>query len=111
MGENLKIDQAVPTLTFEPFADQKAETPKIQPTEPPKPPKPVYEEEALLNEQEKKQVEAFAAKIDLTDSTLVLQYGAGAQKKSPIFRIRRLKTFARKILVRLERCSPTLLES
>ena len=81
MGENLKIDQAVPTLTFEPFADQKAETPKIQPTEPPKPPKPVYEEEALLNEQEKKQVEAFAAKIDLTDSTLVLQYGAGAQKK------------------------------
>ena len=81
MGENLKIDQAVPTLTFEPFADQKAEKPKIQPTEPPKPPKPVYEEEALLNEQEKKQVEAFAAKIDLTDSTLVLQYGAGAQKK------------------------------
>jgi uncharacterized protein YaaN involved in tellurite resistance len=81
MGENLKIDQAVPTLTFEPFADQKAETPKIQPTEPPKPPKPVYEEESLLNEQEKKQVEAFAAKIDLTDSTLVLQYGAGAQKK------------------------------
>ncbi len=81
MGENLKIDQAVPTLTFEPFADQKAETPKVQSAEPPKPPKPVYEEEALLNEQEKKQVEAFAAKIDLTDSTLVLQYGAGAQKK------------------------------
>ena len=81
MGEDLKIDQAVPTLTFEPFADQKAETPKVQPAEPPKPPKPVYEEESLLNEQEKKQVEAFAAKIDLTDSTLVLQYGAGAQKK------------------------------
>ena len=81
MGEDLKIDQAVPTLTFEPFADQKAETPKVQPTEPPKPQKPVYEEESLLNEQEKKQVEAFAAKIDLTDSTLVLQYGAGAQKK------------------------------
>ena len=81
MGEDLKIDQAVPTLTFEPFADQKTQTPKVQQTEPPKPPKPVYEEESLLNEQEKKQVEAFAAKIDLTDSTLVLQYGAGAQKK------------------------------
>ena len=82
MGEDLKTDQAIPTLTFEPFADTKAETtPKVQPTEPPKPPKPVYEEEALLNEQEKKQVEAFAEKIDLNDSTLVLQYGAGAQKK------------------------------
>ena len=35
----------------------------------------------MLSEQEKKQVEAFAEKIDLNNSTLVLQYGAGAQKK------------------------------
>ncbi len=80
MGEDLKIDQ-VPTLTFEPFADQRTEMPKVQTKEPQKPQNPLYEEESLLNEQEKKQVEAFAAKIDLTDSTLVLQYGAGAQKK------------------------------
>lgn len=85
MGEDLKIDQAVPTLTFEPFADSNADKPKVQPAEPPKPQKPVYEEESLLNEQEKKQVEAFAEKIDLTDSTLVLQYGAGAQKKIAVF--------------------------
>lgn len=72
MEEELKLDQAVPTLTFEPFTETKKEEPK---------PDPIYEEEALLSEQEKKQVEAFAEKIDLNNSTLVLQYGAGAQKK------------------------------
>lgn len=72
MEEKLKLDQAVPTLTFEPFTETKKEEPK---------PEPIYEEEALLSEQEKKQVEAFAEKIDLNNSTLVLQYGAGAQKK------------------------------
>ena len=79
MEEELKLDQAVPTLTFEPFAETKKEKPVPQ-QEMPKP-EPIYEEEALLNEQEKKQVEAFAEKIDLNNSTLVLQYGAGAQKK------------------------------
>ena len=72
MEEELKLDKAVPTLTFEPFTETKKEAPK---------PEPIYEEEALLSEQEKKQVEAFAEKIDLNNSTLVLQYGAGAQKK------------------------------
>lgn len=79
MEEELKLDQAVPTLTFEPFAETKKEAPAPQ-QEMPKP-DPIYEEEALLSEQEKKQVEAFAEKIDLNNSTLVLQYGAGAQKK------------------------------
>ena len=79
MEEELKLDQAVPTLTFEPFTEIKKEAPVPQ-QEMPKP-EPIYEEEALLSEQEKKQVEAFAEKIDLNNSTLVLQYGAGAQKK------------------------------
>ena len=79
MEEELKFDQAVPTLTFEPFTETKKEAPAPQ-QEMPKP-EPIYEEEALLSEQEKKQVEAFAEKIDLNNSTLVLQYGAGAQKK------------------------------
>ena len=79
MEEELKLDQAVPTLTFEPFTETKKEAQAPQ-QEMPKP-EPIYEEEALLSEQEKKQVEAFAEKIDLNNSTLVLQYGAGAQKK------------------------------
>ena len=79
MEEELKLDQAVPTLTFEPFTETKNEEPAPQQEMPTT--EPIYEEEALLSEQEKKQVEAFAEKIDLNNSTLVLQYGAGAQKK------------------------------
>ena len=95
MEEELKLDQAVPTLTFEPFTETKKEAPK---------PEPIYEEEALLSEQEKKQVEAFAEKIDLNNSTLVLQYGAGAQKKSQIFLTTRLKMSDQRILARQEPC-------
>jgi len=35
----------------------------------------------MLTEEEKAQVDAFSERIDVTDSTAVLQYGAGAQKK------------------------------
>jgi uncharacterized protein YaaN involved in tellurite resistance len=38
-------------------------------------------DESTLTEEEKKMVESFASKIDLTKSNLILQYGAGAQKK------------------------------
>ena len=39
----------------------------------------------ILSEEEKQQVEAFAKQIDVTNSTAVLQYGAGAQKKMADF--------------------------
>ena len=41
-------------------------------------PEPV---QVVLTPQEEKQVEEFAAKIDLNNAGMVLQYGAGAQKK------------------------------
>ena len=41
---------------------------------------PVQLDESMLSESEKKAVEEFAKKIDIMDSTLVLQYGAAAQK-------------------------------
>ena len=37
-------------------------------------------DESQLNEAERKMVNDFAQKIDITDSTQVLQYGAAAQK-------------------------------
>lgn len=37
--------------------------------------------EVVLTPEEEKMVEEFAAKIDLANSNMVLQYGAGAQKK------------------------------
>ncbi|MCR4923994.1 MAG: toxic anion resistance protein [Lachnospiraceae bacterium] len=39
------------------------------------------EEGVTLTDEETKMVEDFASKIDISDSQLVLQYGAGAQKK------------------------------
>ncbi len=38
-------------------------------------------EEIVLSEEEKAQVEAFAKQIDLSNSTAILNYGAGTQKK------------------------------
>ena len=42
-------------------------------------------DEELLSDDERRQVDAFAKQIDLTDSALVLSYGAGAQKKMADF--------------------------
>ena len=70
--------QSAPTLTLNPFAEEK----KV----------PVVTEEkkevlddSMLSEEEKAQVEAFAQQIDLTNSSVILQYGAGTQKKMADF--------------------------
>lgn len=42
-------------------------------------------DDKVLSEEEKKQVDAFAGQIDVKDSTAILQYGAGAQKKMADF--------------------------
>ena len=76
-----------PTLTLDPFAQPEPEIEvKSQPIEAQRPaaPKPVFDE-SMLSEQEKKMVDDFAAQIDLTNSTVILQYGAGAQKKMADF--------------------------
>ncbi len=42
-------------------------------------------DESILSEAERKMVEEFSQKIDVTDSNLVLQYGAAAQKNIAAF--------------------------
>ncbi len=42
---------------------------------------PVVLDESSLTEEERKMVEDFSEKIDIKNSSIVLQYGAGAQKK------------------------------
>ena len=42
-------------------------------------------DESMLTEAERKMVDEFAQKIDVTDSTVVLQYGAAAQKNIATF--------------------------
>ncbi|BBF41649.1 tellurite resistance protein [Lachnospiraceae bacterium KM106-2] len=76
MMEDMKdmIGQA-PTLTFEPFADTKEEVAVQQEQQ-----APVFDESSLTAE-EQQMVSDFASQIELTNSNVILQYGAGAQKK------------------------------
>lgn len=79
----LNMEQEAPTLTFEPFADEekneiveKESQDIVQQEEE----KPLFDE-SNLTEEECAMVDQFAEKINLSDSNLILQYGAGAQKK------------------------------
>lgn len=66
-----------PSLTFEPFARTAEEKNEVltTPEETPKIP------EVVLTPQEQKMVDDFASQIDITNTQLVMQYGAGSQKK------------------------------
>ncbi len=81
----LKDLEATPTLTFEPFAEEPqrpAATPEAEVA--PELQKPVFDESSLTP-QERQMVDDFAAKIDLNNSQMILQFGAGAQKKMADF--------------------------
>ena len=65
-----------PALTLTPDAPA---TPVVE-AEEKKEVTPVAMDEKLLNDAERKVVDEFSKKIDITDSNLVLQYGAAAQK-------------------------------
>lgn len=79
MEKEFEQFQTTPTLTLDPFQEQQKEAavPAAQEEK-------VFDE-SLLTEDERKAVEAFAEQIDLTDSSLILQYGAGTQKKMADF--------------------------
>ena len=55
-------------------------------------------DESQLTEAERKMVDEFSQKIDLTDSTVVLQYGAAAQKNIAGFSERALNNVRTKDL-------------
>ena len=71
-----ETDVAMPELTLEPNAPAQVEEKKIE---------PVALDDKLLTEQEKKAVDEFSKKIDITDTNMVLQYGAAAQKSVASF--------------------------
>ena len=73
----LTLDSQTISLTLEPELN----TPATPVVEPPKPEaEPVKLDESMLSEAEKQAVADFAKKIDITDSNMILQYGAAAQK-------------------------------
>lgn len=83
MSNEFESVQTVPTLTLEPFAETKqvvaeAKNELVKETEP-------ALDDSILTEEEKQAVAAFAEQIDLTNSSMILQYGAGTQKKMADF--------------------------
>lgn len=73
--------QEAPTLTLEPFAEEKKEVPAATAVKEEAAADSVAQMKAMLTPAEQKQVDDFAAQIDITNSQLVLQYGASSQKK------------------------------
>ena len=71
--------QTAPVLTLEPFKEEEVKQEVVVVEE-----QPVVEE-PLFSEEEQAAVEAFASQIDLTNSSMILQYGAGTQKKMADF--------------------------
>ena len=99
MSKNLdELLQEAPSLTFEPFAETAApkEEEEIIVVEEAK--KALKAVESNLTPAEQKMIDDFAAQIDLTNTQLVLQYGAGSQKKIADFSETALSTVRTKDL-------------
>lgn len=78
MSNEFQDMSTAPTLTLDPFQTQeKKKTPVVQE-------EPALDD-SILTEEERRTVDAFAQQIDLTNSAMVLQYGAGTQKKMADF--------------------------
>ena len=97
MSEELNLN-TTPELTFDPAAAQSVAAPSLtlgasapaapeaaQASQAARDANAVNLDESMLSEAEKKMVDDFAQKIDITDSNLVLNYGAAAQKNVAAF--------------------------
>ena len=71
-------EATTPTLTLDPFKEaEKSQLVQV--------PEPEPMDDTALSAEEREMVDAFAQQIDLDDSTAILQYGAGTQKKMADF--------------------------
>lgn len=77
MSEEKLFNEVQPQLTLEPFKEEKPVAVKEKP-------EAVFDEN-ILTDEEKAMVNTFAQQIDITNSTMILQYGAGTQKKMADF--------------------------
>ena len=79
MSTNLdEMLKEAPALTLNPFAQEEESTGTTSNASAPEEPKVP---EIVLTPAEQKMVDDFASQIDLTNTQLVMQYGAGSQKK------------------------------
>lgn len=84
MEEWKELQAEAPTLTFTPF-EEPGQSPAELAAEEPKRVEQVIFDESTLTPEERKMVDDFASQIELSNSNLILQYGAGAQKKMADF--------------------------
>ena len=77
------VPEGVPTLTFEPFGETNEVAPVVEEKQPEV--KQIQFDESTLTPEEKKMEDDFAQKIELSNSNMIMQYGAGAQKKMADF--------------------------
>lgn len=80
MSEQFKEFTDAPVLTLEPF-QEKQEPVQIKQ----EPPTEQGWNDSMLSEEERRMVDQFTSQIDLHNSNIVLQYGAGTQKKMADF--------------------------
>ena len=78
MSDEILNTTVSPELTLEPFKEEK---PSVVEAEKPE----AVFDESILTPEEREMVDSFAEQIDLTNSTMILQYGAGTQKKMADF--------------------------
>lgn len=76
---------AMPSLTLDPIEEAAAPAAPVVEEKPKEEVKPVVIDDSMLTESEKKVVNDFASKIDITDSQQVMQYGSAAQKHIAAF--------------------------
>lgn len=95
MADEIKPDNdlPVPSLTLEPNLDESGAIELVEETTVETEPTPKAElDENALSPEEKAMVENFSQQIDLNDSNMIVQYGAGAQKKMTDFSESALKS-------------------
>lgn len=78
MSNEFQEFSPTPTLTLEPFQEAEKASVAVKEQD------PVFDD-TILTPEEKQAVVQFADQIDLTNSTMILQYGAGTQKKMADF--------------------------
>ena len=72
----LELEESIPSLTLTPDLEEAAPAEEAAPEI-----EPVFLEESAYTEAERKVINDFSEKIDITNATMVLQYGSAAQKK------------------------------
>ena len=76
-----KLAGTAPTLTLTPFPEKKEELPQKTEEQAVAEVKEKMEGESRFTTEEQQQIQAFSQQINISDSNMILQYGAGAQQK------------------------------